>query len=172
MPASAFSKDEKDLSGFAKFIDNIELLENREEEVPMWAMIESELFKKSVMVWNEWAEEGSKMPDGVSLQSTFKAVSFPQSPTEQMEELALEIQNGVNSPSHFIAERDGISLDKATEKAKEYAQANKELKQASSGGIEAVFQKLNAKGSQGTVQPTGEQTGKEGSQQNDKGAPG
>lgn len=144
MPPGAWSGEQKDLSGFAKLIDNIELLENREEEQPMWVGKEQELFEKSKMVWNRWPgarpEEAKDMPEDVHLAVTFEPVSFPEQPLDEMAHLKLEIELNLNSAAHYLARRDGISLDEAMKRVKEFAKANKELDDIKAPKLPAFFQ--------------------------------
>ena len=132
LPPSAWSGEEKDLSGFAKMIDNIELLENREEEEGMWVGKEEELFEKSKMVWNRWAgarpEGADEMPDEVHLAVTFQPIKFPEQPLEEMGRLKLEIDLNLNSAAHYLMKRDGISLEEAIKRVSEIAEVNKKLK--------------------------------------------
>jgi hypothetical protein len=133
LPPSAWSGEEKDLSGFAKMIDNMELMEVREEELQMWAAVEEELFTKSVMVWNRWPDlrEGQKeFPEGVTLQVVHQPVTFPESPTDKLANLKVASDLNVDSPAHYIAREEDIPLDKAMEKVLEIVEANKEIKKA------------------------------------------
>lgn len=131
LPPSAWSGEEKDLSGFAKLIDNFELLENREEEQPMWVGKEEELFETSKMVWNRWPgarpKDAQDMPEDVHLSVTFQPITFPQQPLEELGVLKLEIALNLNSAAHYLMKRDGISLDEAMKRVTEIAEVNKKL---------------------------------------------
>lgn len=133
MPASAWAQEEKNLSGFAKLIDNLELLEIRTEDLPQWVGYEEALFAKSVMVWNRWDEvrDGAPaMPDGVGLKVVTKEVSFPEDPLEKATRQQMEIKMGILTAAHVIAERDGIPLEEAIEEAKNIAQIQKDIRSA------------------------------------------
>lgn len=132
LPPGAWSSEEKDLSGYAKMIDNMELLEMREEELWAWADVEEDGFEKSKMVWNRWPQinGGRLMPDWVHLQVQFKPVSFPEDPTEKIIRVKQEIGINVNSPAHYLASERGMPLEQAIEEVKRISQINREIRAA------------------------------------------
>lgn len=133
LPPSAWSGEEKDLSGVAKKIDNMELMEVREEELPMWVDVEEELFQKSVMVWNRWPDlrDGQpEFPEDITLQVVHQPVTFPEATADKLTNLKVATDLNVDSPVHFIAREEGISLDEAMDKVLEIVEANQKIKKA------------------------------------------
>jgi hypothetical protein len=130
LPPSAWSLDEQALSGFSKFMDNIELLEAREEAVPQWQKIEADIFKKARIVYNYNAPDKDKIPEEVKLKVTFPKPRIPESPTEEATRWALAIKSDLASLVDYFMGKEGLDRDSATERAKETVEANREL-----GGI-------------------------------------
>jgi len=133
LPQGAWSLDQTPESGFAKFMDNIELLENREDEIQQWIDIEQELFKKSVMVYNRWAREQNheKFPEDLELKITFPSISFPESPTEEATRWTILISGGLRTSIDYYMQTDGLTEEEALEKAKKVAEQKKMLSELS-----------------------------------------
>lgn len=130
LPPGANELEEKRLSGYAKFLDNIELLESRDEEVPEWAKLEdTKLFPKSVMVWNHWAgvHGKQKIDESITQRTIFEPVNFPEEPTAKIERFALEKIAGVNSEINFLMVEHGLTEDKAEELAVKLAEQRKTI---------------------------------------------
>jgi hypothetical protein len=128
MPAGANELDEKRLSGYAKFLDNIELLESRDEEIPEWQKVEDdELFPKSVMVWNYWAKTHKVKPidERIIQKTVFEAVSFPEEPKSKIERFTMEKAAGVNSEINYLMVENNITEEQAEEMAIKYAEQRK-----------------------------------------------
>jgi len=125
LPPSAWSLDEVPESGFAKFMNNIELFEDREEGQAMWVEIERDAFRKSRMVWNRFPGPGmSQIPEDLELEVTFPPVSMPENPTEKMARFAMGIKAGVSSPVRYFMEEEGLERNAAIVKAKEIEEEN------------------------------------------------
>ena len=119
LPPGAWSLDEVPESGFAKFMNNIELLEDRDDSRAMWAKVEQELFTKSVMVYNRWAKEQAhkRLPEGLRLEVEYPPVQFPESPTEIATRYMLAIKAGISSPVRYFMEQEGLDENDAKAKA-------------------------------------------------------
>jgi hypothetical protein len=145
LPASAWSLDETPESGFAKFMNNIELLEDRDDSRTMWRKAEQELFAKSLMVWNRWAQEqGEKpLPDDLTLEIEFPPVKFPESPTEKTSRYLVAIKAGITSPVRYFMEEEGLPEDEAKKKAIAIATENEEIAGATVDMEAARMKKLD-----------------------------
>lgn len=130
LPPSAWSLDEQRLSGFAKFMDNIELIETRKEDATQWQKIESDLFAKSVVVWNERSAEGT-IDQEIELRVTFPEQKVPETPTEKHTRWTIAIGAGLRSPVDFFMEEEGLNAEDALKRALEVAAANKRIRKAS-----------------------------------------
>lgn len=135
LPPSAWALDETRMSGIAKFLDNLELLESREDEVAMWQRIEQDLFEKSRIVYNTWVKDSAKIDMDLELQVTFPQTSFPESPTEKIQRFLVELQAGLTSPVEWFIEEEGLDEQQARDKAKRIAKDNSELKRAGYEGL-------------------------------------
>jgi hypothetical protein len=129
MPPSAWSMDEQRLSGFAKFMDNIELLEMREEDQTQWQAIESDLFRKSVIVWNYW-NEGSKVAEDLDVRVTFPAAKIVETPLEEAQRWTMELADGRRSLVDYFVDTEGLDRARALERALEVAKEKREISAA------------------------------------------
>lgn len=127
LPPSAWSLDEQRLSGFAKFMDNIELLENREEEQTIWQDVEQDLTTKSVIVHNARTAEEAKVPEDLEVRITFPPVKIPESPTEKTTRWALAIASNQATLVDFYMEEEGLDEKQALKRATEVVALNKQL---------------------------------------------
>ena len=138
LPPSAWALDEQRLSGFAKFMDNIELLEIRQEDGTQWERTEQELFRLSIIVWNQWAEEADKVPTDLELRVTFPEAKVPETPTEKSTRWAIEIGAGLASAVDFFMEEEGLNAENALMRAIEVATQNKKIRKAGAEPIAAL----------------------------------
>jgi hypothetical protein len=127
LPPSSWSLDEVAESGFAKFMNNIELFEDRDDSQTMWIKVEQDLFDKSRMVWNRWASENqvTPIPEDLDLQVTFQPVRLPESPTDKATRYTMGIKAGITSPVRYFMEEENLSREEAIAKAKEIDEENK-----------------------------------------------
>jgi hypothetical protein len=126
LPPSAWSMDEQRLSGFAKFMDNIELMESREEEIENWQRVEQDLLTKSAIVWNT-LKLGTPVPIELEVELEFPEVKIPETPTEKITRWTLAIKAGAASLVDYFVEEKGMDEEKALERAQAVAEQNKEL---------------------------------------------
>ena len=130
MPAGGWSEDQVPESGFAKFLKNIELLENRDDDVQIWEEVEQQLFEKSRMVYNAHCKQGEKVPEDIELRVSYPEISFPESPTEKDSRWMLRIKAGLASLVDYYMQEEGLDEAQALERAKKVAQHNAEIRQA------------------------------------------
>lgn len=126
LPPSDTSLDEKRKSGYAKWMDNLELLENREDNISKWEKTIRELFEISVMVHNTFEPERKwRVPDGLYWDVEFPAATYPETPTEKTERWSLAISSGLSNPVDYFIEEKNMNEDEAVEAAKRNAEFNK-----------------------------------------------
>ncbi|MBU8914006.1 MAG: hypothetical protein KOO61_08295 [Spirochaetales bacterium] len=130
MPAGGWSEDQVPESGFAKFLKNIELLENRDDDVQIWEEIEQQLFDKSRMVYNAYCKPSEKIPEDLELRVTYPEISFPESPTEKDTRWMLRIKAGLASLVDYYMQEEGLDEEQALERAKKVAKHNAEIREA------------------------------------------
>jgi hypothetical protein len=130
LPPSAWALDEQRMSGFAKFMDNIELIEDREEQLEGWEAVEQDLYRKSVIVWNTWAPDSERVPEDVEIRLRFPKPKVPETPTEESTRWAVEIKSGLASYVDFYQETEGLNAEDALKRALEVAKVNKQVNKA------------------------------------------
>lgn len=133
LPRSSWATDVIEESGISKYMDNVEMLENRDDGIAMWLNVERELFETSVMVYNRWAQAHGKtpMPDNVTIDVTFPDASFPESPTEAATRWTVEITGNLASIVDYHMETGNFaSRDDAFKHAKTIVEENAKLMQA------------------------------------------
>ena len=110
MPPSSWAQDEKVMSGFAKMIDSIELLEDRDENLVDKGTKEAMLFEASRMTWNRWHPVVAEhVNDEIVLEATFDEVEFPEAPADEAIAAATEVQNNFSSAVDWIMKKRKIS---------------------------------------------------------------
>lgn len=130
MPTGGWSEDQVPESGFAKFIKNFELLENRDDDMSVWEEIEQDLFAKSRMVYNTWASQAERVPEDLELQVIYTDISFPESPTERITRWTMAIKGGLATEVDYYMQEEGLDEEQAMEKAKKKARQRAELRSA------------------------------------------
>lgn len=110
MPPSAWAQDEKLMSGFAKMMDNIELLEDRDESIDEWSDTEAAIFEAERMVWNRYhPNKAEHVDEDITLEATFNAVEFPEAPADQAITATAEINANLSSIVDWIMKKHKIS---------------------------------------------------------------
>ena len=117
LPPSAWSMEEIPESGFAKFMNNIESIENREDGINRWKKIETELFNTSRTVHNYYAKEWKvkPIPEDIYMELTFPAVKIPESPLERTTRYVAAKAAGLTSAVRYYMEEKGMTEEQATE---------------------------------------------------------
>lgn len=130
LPPSAWAEEESALSGYAKAIDNLELTEQRDEELVDWIEVEQALHEWSVLIFNAChPKKDEHVDENIRLDVLFDEVEFPKSPQEEALAWQTEITLlGTASPVDFLMKKHKISSRKeAMELAKSIAKENAEL---------------------------------------------
>ena len=117
LPPGSWSMTEIPESGFAKFMNNIESIEMREDGIAAWKKREQELFNVSRTIHNYYAKEWKvkPIPDDVNLEVIFPAVKIPESPLEKTTRYVAAKAAGLTSPVRYYMEEHGLDRDKAME---------------------------------------------------------
>jgi len=117
LPASAFSQVEQTLSGYAKLIDNMELLEDREEEVPLFQDFERNYLTRFAKVWNVAAKGQKSIPEDYSdLSISFGKIRFPENMLDITRRRRMEAETGTKNEIDWIMEdHPGMTREKAIE---------------------------------------------------------
>lgn len=120
LPPSAWSMEEIPESGFAKFMNNIESIENREDGINRWKKVEAELFNTSRVVHNYYAKEwGVKpIPEDIYMELNYPAVKIPESPLERTTRYVAAKAAGLTSAVRYYMEEKGLTEEQATELVK------------------------------------------------------
>ena len=126
LPPGAWSMEEIPESGFAKFMNNIESIENREDGIQAWVKIEQEMFDVSRTIHNYYAKEwGMKeIPDDITLEVSFPPVKIPESPIEKTTRYVAAKAAGLTSPVRYYMEEHGMDREKAMDLVAEIQEEN------------------------------------------------
>lgn len=127
MPASAFSEEVKELSGYAKMLDNLELIETREDEIDQWIAVEMELDRFSRLVHNTWFDEKVPSIDDVIMRPTFPAISFPEDPLVRTQRWILLVKGGAKTWVDYYIEVEGMTEEDAKAEVARQAQLRREF---------------------------------------------
>ena len=152
LPPSAWSLDEVPESGFAKFMNNIELFEDREDGQAMWIEVERELFRNSRMVWNRF-NLGPQIPEDLELDVVFQPVSMPENPSEKMTRYTMGIKAGVSSPVRYFMDEENLTREQAIAKAKEIEEENDMFKGSSGATNDFLGEYLGGPGKKPPEKP-------------------
>ena len=80
-------------SGFSLMVQNIELLEAREDDLEQWRMFEKDLYEIEKVIW-EKSGMGT-LPESISVN--FVEPTFPKAPSEQREQDEWDLEKGLVS---------------------------------------------------------------------------
>ena len=141
LPPGSWSLDTIPESGFAKFMNNIELFEDRDDRQAMWIGVEQDAFAKSRTVWNRWARgnNAQPIPEDLELQVTFQPVRLPENPTEKATRYTMGIKAGISSPVRYFMQEEGLDREAAIAKAQEIEEENKMFGSAPATDFMAEF---------------------------------
>lgn len=100
-------------SGFAKLLDSLPKLTERERNNARWSRFESSqlwpIHCSMLVHMGELPEAAKEM----SLRVTFGEYKIPKSDQEEQARLEFEFKHGLNSPARYLAEKRGITIDEA-----------------------------------------------------------
>jgi len=121
MPASSFSEAQEIMSGYAKMMDSLELIEDRDADALVFRVAEARYLGKFAGVYNKTAQgekplpasEGGKPIENLIIE--FAPISFPQNSTEINEKWRGRIEAGVANQLDWIQTDlyPGITREKA-----------------------------------------------------------
>jgi len=122
LPPSSFSQNETALSGYAKTIDNLELIDLNNDDKPAMKRFEFELFELENLILKK---EGVKEMSG-KLSINFSPIEFPKTNEEIISKRKFDAEYNISTPAQWLAEDKGISVDEADEVIRNNKQANSE----------------------------------------------
>ncbi len=108
-------------SGFALVMENLKLLESRENELPFFEDAEEELFEVIKKVWNYHAPflpannqfSGVTFPEDIHLKVTVNDISLPQPQGEELAEWRFMFNNKLVTPIDFLIRRYKVTEQEA-----------------------------------------------------------
>jgi hypothetical protein len=128
LPPSAISTETRDQSGYAKEIDNIELMERRDDDTEALRLFEKKLLKVSLAVWNYHCKAEERIIDGMFGIDFEEIKPIVKSELDTM--LAKEEKNkyGLWTPvDDMMDEDEGLSEEKALKIIQHNLDINKQL---------------------------------------------
>jgi len=136
LPASDFSDTETIISGYAKLIDHLELLDEREADALVFDSIELRYLEIFAKMWNIYALGNKKIPEDLTkLNITYPPIKFPETQQEKTEKWRARIEMGRGNQIDWIMEDNpGMNRDDAKKKYLEVQKESRELKMNIRGG--------------------------------------
>jgi hypothetical protein len=129
IPPSAFEATGSPSSGFSKMVENITLLENRQDDIDRYRAYEKELYEKTVTVWNS-DSSGEKMSTKAEFFIDFGDIDFPVQSSEKTQEWKEKIANNVATPVDWIMSENGdLDRDQALDEYKRNIVENRSTNQ-------------------------------------------
>lgn len=114
-------------SGFALRLQNLRLIEKRQDDVDLYAVWEQDLFNVMRTVWNTHVEQSRQIPKDALLSVNFAELDFPEDPMLEARHWDELIRAGVKNRAQWQ-----MSIDhdiKTTEEAEERIKENREINQ-------------------------------------------
>ena len=147
MSAATFQDEEKDLSGYAKQIDNLELMENNAEDIEALRGFEYDLLE---MMKLELNVRGGPSMDSVNLTSIkFNEYGFPKTTDEINAEREFEYRYNLSTPVDWMKQN---RPDLSDEEIKELLKENRALKVELGDGRPTLLEKLRSGDNLGNAQ--------------------
>ena len=138
LPISGFMTEETELSGYAKQIDNMELMENNEDDKDALRSFEKDLFDLMV---KESEVSGGLSFDGMELeQINFEPYEFPKTIDEENAEREFEYKFNMSTPVDWLREKNP-SLSE--EEASEILLKNRTMKVTLGGDRPSLLERVN-----------------------------
>ena len=119
-----FSLQGEAKSGFAIVMENLKLLESRENELPFYEDGEEEMFEIIKRVWNYHSPylpaghpfRGVKFPDDVHLQVSVNDISLPKPTSEEVAEWKFMFEHKLATPIDYLMRRYKLSEQEAQQR--------------------------------------------------------
>jgi hypothetical protein len=122
-------------SGLSLKIQNIRLLERREDDVQLYADYERELFRVMRAVHNAHADSKQKLPEDAEIAVNFAELDFPEDPAAEDQRWVTRINQNVANRAQWLR---AIDPDiKTDEEAEKRLKQNAELNSRTRGGFGA-----------------------------------
>lgn len=128
-------------SGFALRMQNMRLLERREDDADIYAVAEQNLFRVMRAVWNAHSPEGAKIPEEAELSVDFTEPVFPEDPDAEQRRWESLVRQGLKSKADWLMEIDPDV--KTLEEAEEKLRKNMEINARVAGSAPAPSEALN-----------------------------
>ncbi len=111
-------------SGFALVMENLKLLESRENELPFYEDAEERLFEVIKRVWNYHAPflpsehrfRGVFIPQNIHLQVSVNDISLPKTTSEEVAEWKFMFEHRLATPVDYLMRRYKLSEQEAEER--------------------------------------------------------
>ena len=129
-------------SGFSLIVQNIDLMEAREDDVEYAKMYEKRIYD-IIQRQDEVLKLGAKLPKrekGTKLYIDFHEINFPIMQSEEIQRLEFEFRNNISTPVDVIQSKEGLTQEEAEERFKR----NKELNLKLSPRQEIIRQAIGA----------------------------
>ncbi len=114
-----FSLQRNVRSGFSIVMENMKLLEARENELPLYEDAEQELFETIKLVHNYHVaqeRDSLRLPDSCKLQVSMNDISMPKSADDEITEWKFLLDNRLATPVDFLMRRFKLSEAEAQER--------------------------------------------------------
>lgn len=116
--ADMYSLQIPEMSGRALKIRNRTLMEQRQEQLPLYRKYEKELFEKTRVINNAWPKYLPKMNEQAEFSIDFGEIEFPDDPMEEIELQTKRLRAGIISlPQFYQFFNPDIKDEKEAEKA-------------------------------------------------------
>lgn len=134
-------------SGLSLKIQNVRLLERREDDVQLYADYEKELFKIMRVVHNVHAAGKSKIPEDAELSINFAELSFPEDPAAEDQRWVTRIGQNVASRAQWLMaiDSDIKTEEEAIARLEEIAEVNRKTRGSSMADPAELGKALNGK---------------------------
>ena len=123
----SFSKEGAPASGFSLMVQNIDLLEGREDDVDTCAAYEQEIYK-IIQVQTEVFDTDTpalpKLEKDLRLIIDFAEIDFPINEAEKREADDWDIEHNIKTPIDIIQERNAMTEEEAEEKFRKNKEVN------------------------------------------------
>jgi hypothetical protein len=115
-------------SGFAMQMQNLELMEAREDDLAFMAAGEKDLFEKTRLVWNTHVSEAERIPEETMLKIDFHGIEFPLTVQEKIMRRQNDLDLGLKTlVDIYVESNPGTSKDDAKKIVAENMAMNREM---------------------------------------------
>ncbi len=123
-----FAAERSALSGIAKTLDELDLIEDVGDQQQVFAPRENALAAKTMAVWNAHSQSGQKFPEGTQQRTSYVPYALPTDPLVEIERTEREIaMAAVPAWQGVKMKQPGISDKEAEEQWRENLASRKEV---------------------------------------------